>query len=285
MQGPSLDIVDTHAHVISDDLERYPVAPLHGRRTDWSSERPVSYERFAAMTLEAGVGQVVLVHSSTTYGHDNTYAADSAERDPSRFVPVGSCDPFAPDAPERMAYWVKERGFVAIRFFRPGPDVFGEDGEASWQAAIRLGVPICLSSSGTDLAGLRSVLERHPDLQVHVDSFLAPQIDDGPPFEKATDFFAMSELPNLYLKLTTSNLDRWGPLPFVQEFLERAFDQFGADHLMWGSNFPSAYGADAENPYREVIDKAKDALAFLDRSSAETFWAGTARSVYPGLKR
>ena len=35
-----MNIVDIHPHIISDDETRYPPAPLFGKRSDWSQERP-----------------------------------------------------------------------------------------------------------------------------------------------------------------------------------------------------------------------------------------------------
>ena len=38
-------LIDTHTHAISPDVERYPLAPVGGHQSDWSAKRPVSYER------------------------------------------------------------------------------------------------------------------------------------------------------------------------------------------------------------------------------------------------
>ena len=38
-------LIDIHPHVVSTDSRRYPVAPIGGRQSDWSQERPVSYEQ------------------------------------------------------------------------------------------------------------------------------------------------------------------------------------------------------------------------------------------------
>jgi hypothetical protein len=36
-----VSVVDTHPHVIAQDNRRYPFAPLGGKQSDWSRERPV----------------------------------------------------------------------------------------------------------------------------------------------------------------------------------------------------------------------------------------------------
>src|ERR1700760_2551948 len=71
-----MTIVDIHPHIISDDEASYPPAPLFGKRSDWSKERPTTVETLIAAMDEAGVAKAAVVHSSTTYGFDNSYVGD-----------------------------------------------------------------------------------------------------------------------------------------------------------------------------------------------------------------
>jgi predicted TIM-barrel fold metal-dependent hydrolase len=64
-------VVDSHSHVIADDPVRYPLAPMGGKQSDWSKERPVNGFGMAQAMKEAGVAKSVLVQASTCYGHDN----------------------------------------------------------------------------------------------------------------------------------------------------------------------------------------------------------------------
>ena len=91
-------IVDIHPHIISDDEVRYPPAPLFGKRSDWSKERPNTVESLIAAMDEAGVDKAAVVHSSTTYGFDNSYVVDSCNAYADRLLAVGSVDVRAPDA-------------------------------------------------------------------------------------------------------------------------------------------------------------------------------------------
>ena len=43
-QALGVPIVDTHCHVIDLDETRYPRAPMGGKSSDWSRERPVNAE-------------------------------------------------------------------------------------------------------------------------------------------------------------------------------------------------------------------------------------------------
>ena len=60
--------IDAHPHIISDDQSHYPIAPLFGKRSDWSQERPTTVESLIASMDQAGTAKAAVVHSSTTYG-------------------------------------------------------------------------------------------------------------------------------------------------------------------------------------------------------------------------
>ena len=77
-----MNFIDIHPHIISDDEKRYPPAPLFGKRSDWSQERPTTVETLIAAMDEAGVAKAAVVHSSTTYGFDNSYVVDGCAQYP-----------------------------------------------------------------------------------------------------------------------------------------------------------------------------------------------------------
>ena len=90
-------IVDIHPHIVSPDTQRYPLAPLGGKQSTWSAERPTTYHDLLEAMDEAGVAKAAIVHSSTAYGYDNSYAADAVTAVPSRFAGVYSIEVLAPD--------------------------------------------------------------------------------------------------------------------------------------------------------------------------------------------
>src|SRR5438552_18563831 len=75
-------VIDLHVHVISADVQRYPLAPLSGHQSDWARERPVGVEKMLDAMDEAGVASSALVQASTSYGHDNSCVADAVAAHP-----------------------------------------------------------------------------------------------------------------------------------------------------------------------------------------------------------
>jgi predicted TIM-barrel fold metal-dependent hydrolase len=53
---------------------------------------------------------------------------------------------------------------------------------------------------------------------------------------------------------------------------------FGAERILWGSNFPAAEGA-----LSDLLSQAKAAIASLPRSEQAMIFAGAARTLYPPL--
>jgi L-fuconolactonase len=55
--------IDIHPHIIADDAERYPLAPLGGHQSDWSRTRPVTVEKLIAAMDEGGVQKAAIVQA------------------------------------------------------------------------------------------------------------------------------------------------------------------------------------------------------------------------------
>src|SRR5260221_5298806 len=114
-----MPVIDIHPHIVSPDTQRYPLAPLGGTQSTWSSERPTTYQTLTKAMDEAGVDKAAIVHSSTAYGYDNSYVADAVAAAPSRFTAVCSIEVMAPDAVKTFDYLLA-RGCTRMRPFTTG---------------------------------------------------------------------------------------------------------------------------------------------------------------------
>ena len=111
-----MTIIDIHPHIISDDEKRYPPAPLFGKRSDWSQERPSTVQSLIANMDAAGVAKAAVVHSSTTYGFDNSYVVDGCAMYPDRLVAVGSVDMLDDKVDAVIRCWTG-KGLAGLRIF------------------------------------------------------------------------------------------------------------------------------------------------------------------------
>lgn len=280
-------IIDIHPHIISDDTDRYPLAPVGGHQSDWSRTRPVTTEQLIAAMDKAGVAKAAIVQASTCYGHDNSYVADAVAAHPDRFTGVFSCDVLAADAPERMRHWLGQR-LTGMRLFTfgstmPDQQSWLDDPRTypAWDCAADLGLSICLQMSPAALPQMVAMAKRFPKVNIILDHMARPVLEDGPPYAKADSLFALADLPNVYLKLTPRSFHeaRKGQAS-PETFFPKLVATFGASRLAWGSNYPSTEGA-----LPDLLALATDSLAMLSEADREWIFCKTAQSLYPALAK
>jgi predicted TIM-barrel fold metal-dependent hydrolase len=226
------------------------------------------------------VDQAVLVQAQTAHGYDNNYCADAAAAHPHRFVGVARIDPMAGAAPDLLSYWVEERGMRGVRLGEGGntgtdnPWLADPKIAAFWQRAEELGVPICLQVRRADLEMVRGVLERFPGVTVLLDHLAHASVAELAP---------LARFPHFHLKFSTMNVreaSRDGARP--EEFFEALAERYGADRLLWSSDYPHTKGT-AEEPYKGGLDLARRALSRLTAEDQAWVLGETARKVYPAL--
>lgn len=278
-------IIDSHTHVISGDAARYPLAPVGGHQSTWSSDRPVDGPGLIAAMDAARVEKAVVVQASTVYGNDNSYAADMVAAHPDRFVGVFSVDVLADDGVDRVKQWI-DAGMSGLRLFTTGSTMPGQaawlDDPRSfpvWSYCEAHEISICLQMTADGIPALRGMLERFPKIRVLLDHLARPILSDGPPYAKASALFGLADQPGVFLKLTNRTIAAAGegastPSAFVRQVVET----FGASRIAWGSNFPAAEGA-----LDTLLGDARAALSGLSDADQAAIFGGTVAALYPAL--
>lgn len=279
-------IIDIHPHIVSTDTERYPIAPLGGKQSEWSKKRSVTFEEMVAAMDEAGVDKAALVHSSTTYGYDCSYVADSIARLPKRITGIASPNMMADDAVQKVRYWIKERNFAGLRLYTAGGT---HANQTNWMTdpkifpgleyAQELGLAVCVALKPVGVPQLLELAKRFPKIRFVIDHMMEPPIAEGMPYTGSEFVFDLAQYPNLYMKVTTLNLrasrkEKESPETFFPLLVKK----FGASRIAWGSNYPSAQGS-----LKEMVEEAKSALACLSPEDQEWIFVRTAQSLYPVL--
>ena len=278
-------LIDIHPHVIAADTNRYPLAPLGGRQSDWSRDRPVTFEQMIVAMDEAGIEKSALVQASTCYGHDNSYVADAVAAYPQRFTGVFSVDVLAADAPEKIQYWM-DRALAGLRLFTTGSTMPGQadwlDDPRSfpaWEYAGKVNIPVCVQMTPAGIPQLITLLERFPQVPVILDHLARPSLDDGPPYASAASLFDLARYKNVYLKATPQAFaaaKRGNASP--ETFFPLLVKKFGASRIAWGSNYPTTAGK-----LSELLAMARECLAALSTEDREWIFARTAANLYPVL--
>lgn len=278
-------IIDIHPHVISDDETRYPPSPLFGTRSDWSQERPCRVETLIAAMDEAGVNKAAVVHSSTTYGFNNSYVVDACAQYSSRLLAVGSVDVLQTDAPKVIRGWVA-RGLGGLRLFTGGSTKEFDPSELddprsfpAWELCGELGLPMCIQTGPVGLPQVTRLAKRFSNVKIILDHLGRPDVTDGSPYAAAQSLFDLASIPNIYLKLTPRIMgDSKKGKATPETLFPKLVEVFGAKRLAWGSNFPTSPGT-----LSEILGTAGDRLKTLSEEDKAWIFAKTAQSLYPAL--
>jgi L-fuconolactonase len=277
---------DTHTHAISADTEAYPAKPLGGTRSEWSQTRPVDVDGLIRSLDDAGVERAALVHASTVYGFDNRYAAAALARYPDRLVGVGAVDFLADSAVADLQYLIEEQGFSGVRIRvsdgttkvpTPGSGVSDERMEGVWDYVAANAVPVCIQMHSKDAPKLAQVLAARPTMTVLLDHAGRPNAAGGPPYPHLEELGQLARFPGVHLKITPPAIKRLEDEPDanVTEVLGRLVETFGAERLMWGSNYPASTGTLAQ--LRGSIEAH---LPELDETQRAAVLGGNASRIY-----
>ena len=275
-------MVESHCHIMSDDQRKYP-RDLGPNPAAWV--RDLTSEEFLRLMDDAGVDRAILVQAFGAYKYDNNYVADMAARYPDRFVAVGIVDATAPDAADKLSYWVNERGVKGLRVVTwTEPETLLDDPRIDpiWRRASELRIPVCVLTSFHQVPRLAHVLERFGEVRIALDHLGLPRLDDGPHFHKEQAIFDLARFPNCYGKFSS-----WTIAAAAKngehgcaDFFRRLVDTFGPQRLMWGTNFP----ASNDRSYRGFVDFAKDQLSFLSAEEQRWVFGDTTLSLWPMLR-
>ena len=278
-------LIDIHPHVISPDTRRFPLSPINDRQSDWSQQRPVSYDGMVEAMDEAGVARSAVVQASSAYAYDNSYVAAAVAAHPDRFTGVFSVDTLAPDAVDQMKLWIGQ-GLTGMRLYTAGSTMAQKlwftDPKTypAWGFAGEAGIPVCMQMRHTAFAQLTEMLERFPKVRFIIDHLGRTEMADGAPYAAAAPLFALARYPNVYLKVTHRNFEESRNGKATPEtFFPRLVSEFGADRIAWGSNFPAA-----KQTLPELVALARDTLAVLSQADRDWIFEKTALTLYPALK-
>lgn len=273
-------IVDTHVHVVAPDETRFPLRPS-GVGSQWFREHPVTVEEYLDTASGAGVDRAVLVQAHGAYGSDNAYVLDALRAAPDRLVGVVIVDPTDPDPAARLRELATVPGCQGVRCFGIGADppawFDGDPGRALWDAAIDLDLRIVATLLAPELPRLATMLVRHPGAPVVLDHCGFPDLRGEPPFPGLGPVLALADHPGLHLKVTSHVLEAAGA--HAGAFVEALAARFGADRLVWGSDYPQTH----DRSYAELVTLGRDACGGLPAADQARVLGENALRLWPGL--
>lgn len=272
-------IVDAHLHI----WRAVPAHP-HPDMTIVSPVSDVPVELLNEYMNEHQVERAVLVQPLYP-GEDNRYVADTAAAMPERFAAVCVVDPRRPEAPNRLEYWVRERGCKGLRLRPRVPDETAAfnapKSSALWDRVQALKVVVSLLASPQHLQTVARWAERYPDVAITLDHMAYPDIAAGIDALAFQDLLALARYPGVFVKVSGYYYHSVEPYPYRDCWtaFRAIYDTFGADRLIWGSDFPHVL---LKTDYRRNLLLQERAYTFLSshelgrimgENAAELYWS------------
>ncbi|MBI5929724.1 MAG: amidohydrolase [Chloroflexi bacterium] len=270
-------IIDAHLHIWRA-TPHYP----NPDATIVSPFSDVPIELLADYMAEYGVDRAVLVQPLFP-GVDNSYIADCAAADPHKYAAVCVVDSSQPDAADQLEYWVTERGCKGLRL-RPNMSdeehIFGTPPTYPlWQQAAKLGIAINIVARPQHIPKIRHLLEQFPTVPTIIDHMAHPQVSDG---VQSPDFQALlhlAQFKNISIKPTGYYYFSAQRYPYTDcwDFFRAIYDHFGAERLIWGSDFPHVL---LKTGYRRSLLMQERVFPFLTPTDLRLMMGENALRLY-----
>src|SRR5690606_33544642 len=180
IKSMSFKLLDTHAHLVSDDWERYPPRSF-GPGTDVQEQTKftVTAEDLIGMMDENDVIRACVVQRGHIYGYDNSYILDSADKYPDRLYPVVILDAHDEGTPAIYRRLVEEGRARGFRMAQARPWLFDTawmccpSAMKVWEACAELGTPMTLIVFNNHLSYvlplIKVIAQRFPELPIILD--------------------------------------------------------------------------------------------------------------------
>jgi predicted TIM-barrel fold metal-dependent hydrolase len=299
-QPLGVKLFDTHAHFYTYEPDKYF---FDGSGSRYGKERMIAKAKANPMDAKAvfkfwdsiGVVAGTGVQYNSTYGTDNTYLLEVCRAHPDRAMPVVILSPTDAKTPGTLQKWAKEERLAAIRWTGSArgsatPPWLSPESEPSWKVCNDLGLSVVLmplGGGGSVLTQIAAFADKYPNVKIAMDHIGFPRPEVLPEtFGLTPEHYELARHKNVYYKLTNflvSEMEAGAktaskPMVALKPFVEHMVKTFGADHLMWGSDYGNVEVDDVQYTKNMIAAtaglSARDKSAFFYDTAVATFVPG-----------
>jgi L-fuconolactonase len=273
--------VDSHQHFWNLDKVAYPwLVPAYG-----PIYRTIEADELEPLIKAAGIDKTVIVQAMDSY-EDTDYMLETA----AQYNWVGGVVGWVPlNKPDEAA--VKLKQYTKNPLFRGVRHLIHEEQDPDWvlQEEVIEGLKLLASNGLTfdivavfpnHLKHVPTLAEKVPNLKMVINHLAKPPIQDQLMEPWATQLKLAASYPNVYAKLsglnTAADWESW-TAGDIKPYIDYAFNVFGAERLMFGSDWPVANLA---GDYHKVWTETNKALAGRSPNEIAAVLGNTAAQFY-----
>jgi len=233
-------ILDSHLHVWAppEQSEEFPYFP--GQEPTLPGSAEFLLESFE----EAGVDGALIVQP-INHKFDHSYVSSVINKYPGKFVGACLADPTeGGGGASELRRLVQEEGYRAVRFnpylWPKGAPMTDAVGREMFQAAGELGAAVgfmCFQGLMLHIKDIETLCTDYPSTKVLIDHFGFCKGTGGEDWRR---LLALARFPQVYVKTSAFFRVSAEQFPYAdtQAQVLQLVDAFGANRLIWGSDFP-----------------------------------------------
>ncbi|CAI8592144.1 unnamed protein product [Vicia faba] len=237
-------IIDSHLHVWASlqEASQFPYSP--GQEPNL----PGNVDFLLQCMEEAGVDGALIVQP-INHKFDHTYVTSVLKKYPNKFVGCCLANPAGDGSGlKEFEHLILKDGYRAVRFnpylWPSGEKMTNEIGKAIFKRAGELNVPVgfmCMKGLDLHISEIEELCTEFPSTGVLLDhlAFCKPPLNDeeGLVFSKLLN---LSRFPQVYVKFSALFRVSRTKFPYLDlsPLLSKIVSSFGANHVIWGSDFP-----------------------------------------------
>ena len=247
----------------------------------WMDDRMETLQRdylpqdLSPLLEKEGIGGCVAVQADSST-RENDFLLQLADANQWILGVVGWVDLQSPQLSEQLDRWCPHPRAVGVRHIvQDEPDDRFLDGEAFRQGVRSLaerGQSYDLLIYERQLPAAIEFVQAIPDVPMVLDHIAKPRIGEGALEPWASQLKELALAPNLTCKLsgmvTEANWNDWSP-DDLAPYIETTIEAFGADRLMFGSDWPVCRLAAEYPQVRSLIEPYLATLSATERAAIE----------------
>ena len=220
------------------------------------------------------IARSVLVQHMGEY--DNEYIAQIVATEPDRFAGVLLVNVENPSVSDHLNHWAARNIFRGIRLM--GRTL--ETHPAIWEQAASLGLSIVLyeePSLSPYVNGLAQFAEQHSETFLVVSHLGMLDTREAPLFPSHRRIVSLADQPNVIVQVSGMHMFCDPPYRELLPLVEQLMDHFGAERLIYGSNYPVMQ---EDSIYQAELNLIRTGQFGIPMEAVEKVLGGTARNVW-----
>jgi L-fuconolactonase len=237
----------------------------------------------------AQVDRAVLI--CAVYSHEWDYVRECSRQHPEMFSFVAAVHPDEADPDECVRAAVRD-GAVGVRMRAPRNGQPTDGHLVALRTAQECGVSMNVLGWSEDFIGpvFAELVSAVPDACVVVEHLGTLRHAGEETADAMRRVFELAQHAGIYLKFhglgefCVPKADPFVPFPFdepIPPYLEWAYEAFGPDRLMWGSDYPNVCSREG---YERCLTLARDRFAHLPDGEVDLMFDGNARRVFASMR-